>query len=695
MNAAWVLPAREQGFAAYPQREAHGSGDAPKRAGRARRSPSSIVALPGDVAAAFERAEQRLASMSMDQVKQALPSLRARVRAGQSDEPHQCFLSSEAAGLALALAAWSCHHHVGLRPYATQVLAAWLMLDGHLAEVATGEGKTVAVALAAAAAALSGAPVHVMTANDYLVQRDHDRMAVLYDGLTLTHAVVLPRMTRAERLQAYRSDITVVTAREVAFDYLRDHLALRGERHPQSLQVQAMRAAAAHDDRVPNPQRVDAFTPVLPGLCLALIDEADSILLDEATVPLLLAAPVDAVEVQTYQRALVIAATLRRGRDYHLSDRRRCALLAPGRQAVQDAVQSLATQGADVGLLRPLRRAQELVACALTAQHAMQRGRDYVVSAGAGAALKPSVHLVDEVTGRVAEGRQWSGPLQAMVELKEGLPPSPGTRVSAQITYQRFLPRYLRLGGMSGTLVEAQRELQACYGTPVRRVPLVQPDRRQWLGEMIFETTVERDAAVIERVKSLIELGRPVLVGTDSVVASQRLADALTMALASTVARVQLLNASQDAHEATCVARAGCSAVVTVATNMAGRGTDIALSNRARHAGGLHVIRTVCNRSPRIDRQLVGRAARHGDPGSAEALLSLEDDFFVEHARSRLSAFRLELLRRFTSQRAPTRSWWTAYLQRQTQAHDASVRRRLARNERELEAQFAFAGGVE
>ncbi len=730
-----VLPTREVAFAGYPQRDAQANasiaGDV-LSALRASLPQPNPTALPAAVARGLAQARARLATADTAALTKALPGMRARIRQGQ--------LRGRAAGWALALAAHACRTRLGLDPYDTQILAAWLMIDGHFAEVATGEGKTVAAGLAAAAAALAGIPVHLFTANDYLVQRDRERMAPMYDTLGLSSACVLPAMTRAERARAYRADIVLVTARELTFDYLRDHLLLAGVRDPRLLQAlaitsddaanrhaataddDALRAAAftptsftAFDDLQPTFEATDtglevvgtdaadtdthagthaattpravatppaaAPTPVLPGLCLAILDEADSILLDEATVPLILAAPIDAVERRSYERATTIAGSLRRGPHYALVAARHCELTDEGRAAVTAQVELLDRD--DAGLLRPLRRAHELVAAALSARHALHRDRHYLVRDG-------KLHLVDEVTGRIADGRQWTGPLQAMVELKEGLEPSPGTRVSAQITYQRFFPRYLRLGGMSGTLAEAQRELRVCYGAHVHHVPLVKPDRRQWCGERVFVDAAHRDAALARRVAELAGAARPVLVGTDSIATSARIAQRLR----EQGLDPQVLDAAQDAHEARCVERAGHAGVITVATNMAGRGTDIALDARARDAGGLHVIATMRNRSRRIDRQLIGRAARHGDPGSAESMLALDDAFFTEHAADALRRA-VAACARDGEVPASIALPLVAAAQRRAESRDRALRARLRGNERHADEFFAFAGGIE
>ena len=703
-TSAHILPTRDLAFAAYPQRDADAAWPALRDTWRwlhAALHQRLQARLPEPVARAIGKAQSKLMRLDDGAVLALLPRLRAQVR--------RAGLAGSSAGYALAVVAETAQRCLGLKPYPTQLLAAWLMLEGQLAEMATGEGKTLAAGLAAATAALAGVPVHVLTANDYLVQRDREKLAPLYHALGLTSACVLPSMTRAEREAAYRCDIVYLTARELAFDYLRDHLLLSGVRDPRLLRaldisqgqpgtestdfgvLSAMfetstRAAsldviAAPDAPTSTQFAVQVPAPVLPGLCLALIDEADSILLDEATVPLILAAPADAVQTASYQCAMEIARDLRRGRDYSIdAGQRRAELSDAGRAAVTVAVAALP---GPKGLLRPARRAHELVAAALSARHALQRDRDYTVQ-------DAKLALIDEVTGRIADGRQWTGPLQAMVELKEGLAPSPATRVSAQITYQRFFPRYLRIGGMSGTLAEARRELRVLYDGRVCRVPLAQPDRRRWLGEQLFADAASRDAVLVARVKRMVSQGRPVLVGTDSVAASMHVSSCLHAAGIDN----QLLNAVQDADEAGRIARAGQAGVVTVATNIAGRGTDIELDAAARAAGGLHVIATMRNRSRRIDRQLIGRAARHGDPGSAERLLSLDDALLRERAptawrRAARACARNTLVPRWLA--APL----VALAQRRAEWNELALRQHLRRSDSRTDEMYAFAGGAE
>jgi len=630
---------------------------------RAGAAPVPVATLPPPVQGALAASSWPLVSADTlpGALAGSLPQLRERLRADGWSGP--------AGGELLALLACVARLRLGIAPYPTQLLAAWSMLNGHLIEMATGEGKTLATGLAAAAGALAGTPVHVLTANDYLVRRDREAMQPLFDALGLRSACILPADDAEARRAAYRSDIVYLCARELAFDYLRDHQRLHGERDPLHARAQALESGQAGG-------------PVLPGLHLALVDEADSILLDEATVPLVLSQPGEPMDVPALQRAAALARLLTEGTDYRLEPAALQAVLGDdGRERIRRAV-----QGAG-GWLRPARRACILVEQALVAQRLLVAGRHYVVR-------DRQVQMVDELTGRIAVGRQWTEALHALVELKEGLRPSPALHTAAQITFQGFFPRYHRIGGSSGTLREDRRELAVAYGLDVRRVPLARPDRRRWLGQRVYVDPSARDAALCAAVRQAVSAGRPVLVGTDSVAASQRVA----ALLAEAGLPPQVLNALQDADEAEHIAQAGACGRITVATNMAGRGTDIRLAADAREAGGLHVIALVLNRSRRIDRQLVGRAARHGDPGSAERLLALDDRLLTQW----VPASWMTPLRRLggAGRRggvlpAPLGRALTTWAQARARLHDAALRRLLRRADRRAREFYGFAGGVE
>jgi len=657
--SAELLWARGIDFAHYPQREAGAEPSALRDLARALRGRLGRAESSLAPARALQQRIAALARTDAPEFEAALAAVRGRVRRDGLTESE---LSS-----ALVLVAATMARTLGKTPYDTQLQAARLLLAGQLVEMATGEGKTLAAALAASAAALGGVRVHVLTANDYLAARDRDALLPLYTALGLSSGVVVGATPRAQRFGLYRADIVHSTARELAFDYLHDHRALAGERDPRVLRARGL------DDGVA------PAAPALPGLCFAVIDEADSILLDEATLPLILAAPGGEVDAQAYRRAYEIGGTLQRGTHFDLLPAQRTAVLSDaGRECVAAAL-----RGSQHGALRPLRRAHELVEAALAARLLQRRDHEYAITAR-------GLELIDEVTGRIAEGRQWTGALHQMVQIKEGLEPTPPSTTAAQITYQRFFARYLHLGGTSGTLYEARHELQVLYGSGVVGVPLARPNRRRWLGEQVFTTAEAKWNAVVAAVQRERTCGRPVLVGTDSVAAS---AD-LSARLQAAGIEHQVLHALQDADEAHRIARAGERGVVTVATNIAGRGTDIHLGDGVEALGGLHVIATMRNRSRRIDRQLIGRSARHGDPGSAERLLALDDGLLRRAVPRALCRAAAASARQGVVPAALARALFTL-AQLRCEWQDRRLRRHLRRAERHLGELYAFAGGTE
>jgi preprotein translocase subunit SecA len=491
----------------------------------------------------------------------------------------------------LAIAGELAERTLGLRPHPVQYFAARAMLDGGLAEMATGEGKTVAAALAAAAAALARVPVHVITVNDYLAQRDGEALRPFYERLGLSAGIVTQQAGFEARRTAYACDVAYCTSKELVFDYLRDLL----ERGPDAGGLRERMSGAAAGVR-------------LRGLCLAVIDEADSVLLDEARVPFILSRPRDEAAARAhYERALALAATLRDA-DYVLDPAARAARLTASGQAKTDAAPGEA-------LWQVRRYREEAVTLALAALHLFRRDRDYLVRGG-------EVLVIEATTGRVAPGRVWSRGLQQLIELKERLAPSRALESALQITYQSFFARYVRLCGMSGTLAEGRGELERVYGLPVVRVPLRSPSAQRELPTRVFAHAGERWAFVARRAREVSAAGRPVLIGTDSVADSH----ALSELLAAAGLAHSLLDARNDRAEAQVVALAGAPGRITVATSMAGRGTDIALGPRVAQRGGLHVILCQANASPRIDRQFLGRCARRGEPGSCEALHSAETE---------------------------------------------------------------------
>ena len=505
----------------------------------------------------------------------------------------------EAVARAFALIRELSDRVLGKRHYDVQLIGAYAMVKGMLAEMATGEGKTLTATLVAGVAGLAGVPIHVVTVNDYLARRDAELMKPLYDALGLSVGVILSGQDLAERQQAYDKDIVYCTNKELAFDYLRDRMVLG-----QSAGDLTLKAEALHD-RAPRLGQLR-----LRGLHFALVDEADSVLIDEARTPLIISGPAASVmDRDTVARALELAANLEAGADYILSsEERRVYLTERGSIRVADFAASLSANW------RGAVSREELARQALTALNLFNRDEHYVVADG-------KVKIVDEYTGRLMPDRFWSDGLHQMIEYKEGCELSDRRATIARMTYQRFFRRYRRLSGMSGTLRAVQRELWAVYRVPVVAIPTRKPLLRVHRQDVVVSTNGMKWSRIIERVSEIHETGAPVLIGTRSVVASLEASERLQAAgLAHTV-----LNASQNDWEAQIIAQAGERGRITIATNMAGRGTDIQLGEGVGDLGGLHVIMTERHDALRIDQQLAGRSGRQGEPGSFEAILSMED----------------------------------------------------------------------
>ncbi len=648
----------------YPERADAHDARAPQRAAPHRPAPGRRLAALGRAIATLEALDDAALDAQRLQLQRAL--------AGEGLRPRHV-------EQAVALAAEAARRSLGKRAYEGQLLAALQLLDEKLVEMATGEGKSLATALAAAAAALAGMPVHVLTANDYLVQRDADGFRPLFERLGLRVASVVAGMGGELRRLAYAQPVVYVTAKELVFDYLRDRL-LRGRR--AALQ---QRAAALDGD--------GRGAPLLRGLCMGLIDEADSVLIDEAQMPLILSREhKDAAERAYRWQAWSLSGQLVEGRDFErLPLRQQVLLTEAGRERTAQLAQPLPA------LWRSSRHREHAISVALVARHQLVRDRDYLLreEAGPEGQKVERIVIVDAVSGRLAEGRRWSRGLHAMVALKEGCKPEPELETLAQLTFQRFFRRYHRLGGLSGTLSESRAELLALYGLPIVTVAPRLPPQRRLQPTRVFAGAEARWAAVAARCAALAAAGRPVLVGTESVADSQALSALLT---ASGLPHA-VLNARHDADEAAIVARAGEAGRITVATNMAGRGTDIELDARARAAGGLHVLCCQLNPSRRLDRQLIGRAARQGQPGSAETWLALDTPRLSADAGGRLAArlMRLALNPTGTGWGAHCRSLWLrlclAALQRHDEHRRARARTQLFRQDCEAERGLSFADG--
>jgi len=468
---------------------------------------------------------------------------------------------------------------LGMRHYDVQLVGAMVLDEGRIAEMKTGEGKTLTATAAVALNALTGKGVHLVTVNDYLAGRDAQWMSPVYEALGLSVGVIGSMMPEDQRRQAYAADITYGTNSEFGFDYLRDNMAVR------------------LDDCV---QRGHSF---------CIVDEVDSILIDEARTPLIISGVPEAA-ADTYYRFARIVPTLKKGDDYEVDEKHRT--VAPLESGVEKVERALGIEHLYLDVHGQL--VNHFIQ-ALKAESLFRKDKEYIVRDG-------EVLIVDEFTGRVLEGRRYSEGLHQAIEAKEGLKIREENQTLATITLQNYFRMYDKLSGMTGTASTEANEFHKIYETDVVSVPTHRPMVRDDQNDLIFKTKDAKFNAVIESIKEAHDLGQPVLVGTISVEVSEMLSGMLERrGIPHSV-----LNAKQHAQEAEVIARAGERGSVTIATNMAGRGVDIKLGEGVPDVGGLFVIGTERHESRRIDNQLRGRSGRQGDPGRTLFFLSAEDD---------------------------------------------------------------------
>ena len=614
-----------------------------------------------DIVDRVERVQREVDALSDEGLRQAAQDLRAGLR-------REGFVPDLTAR-SFALIRAAAGRTVGMRHFPVQLIGGHAMLEGMLAEMETGEGKTLTATLPAATAALAGMHVHVITVNDYLAERDAEAMRAVYGALGLSVAVVKTGEAPAERRAAYAADISYCTNKDIGFDYLRDSLALETRKGRGRLLLEKLLRRSERLDKM-----------LLRGLHFAIIDEADSVLIDEARTPLIISGDQGGeAAAELFGVVLEIVRQLEAGSDFRVSSRERNVTLTEhGRVRLKQFAQSLPPQW------RSARGREELARQGLLALHLFELDVHYLVREG-------KVQIIDEYTGRVMPDRSWERGLQQLIELKEGCEVSGMRTTLARITYQRLFRRYLRLAGMSGTASEVAPELEAVYGLKVLHVPTNRPVMRRDQGVRLYVTREKKWQAVADAVAQITRAGRPVLIGTRSVAASEELG---ALFAASGVNHV-LLNARQDKEEAEIIARAGEARQVTIATNMAGRGTDIRLGPAVVDNGGLHVILTEFHESQRIDRQLFGRCARQGDPGSYEAIVSLEDDIFRRYVRSPAAA----LAARYGLQSEPLPGWAAyslkAFAQRLAESANSHMRRSTMEQDKRLDSALAFAGKAE
>ncbi|TAK83359.1 MAG: hypothetical protein EPO12_05735 [Aquabacterium sp.] len=622
-----------------------------------------------------------------------------RLRAATRAAARRAFLSKgfDDGAQALALIREAARRTLGLFAHPPQLLAAWKLLCGHMVELDTGEGKTLTAGLAACMGALAGVPTHVVTVNDYLAQRDAQKCMPLFAAFGLRVGVVHSGVAQALRAAEYQQDLTYCTNKDLVFDYLRDRVNAHGVHSQAQLAVRRLHGEGRSTEALR-----------LRGLHFAIVDEADSILIDEARTPLILSTARDGGSDDAIWRlVLQVAAGLEEERHFELAGPQRIPeLTLEGRKRLDElaerheqrgqraggselVTEDGAEQAAEHAALAEFWRIEwvreHYVLSALRALHVLVRDQHYVVHEG-------KIVIVDEFTGRLLPDRSWEQGLHQLVEVKEGCATTGQNRTLARLTYQIFFSRYLRLSGMSGTLGEVARETAAVYRVPTLRVEPNKPSRRILHPALLLKDTATKEQAIVEDVKRSLARGQAVLVGTRSVWSSESVSKALT---AAGVAH-RVLNALQNADEAELVAQAGQPGAVTVATNMAGRGTDIPLAPAVAQCGGLHVILTEWHESARIDRQLIGRGARQGDPGSGRAIVALDDDVIERHGESYA---RWAAMRWACTETSQPPQWAITALKRAVQfkaeSGNAAMRRATLRSDKHMRQQLAFSGSPE
>jgi preprotein translocase subunit SecA len=611
--------------------------------------------------AAVNAEASRVATFQADELRQEIRALRISLYAQG--------LEDELVARAFAIVCVTAERRIGLRPYDVQLYAGKVILQGKIAEMETGEGKTLTATLPACAAALAGIPVHIVTVNDFLVTRDAKWMGPVYKALGLSVGTITEGMSFKERREAYACDVTYCTNKQLVFDYLKDQIQIGQSKHKLQLSLEDMYNSNPSNNRL-----------MLRGLCFAIVDEADSVLVDEARTPLIISNKTNnSQEEVAYRQAIDIAQTLTHPRDFVVKTREKRVVLNDFGKA-----QSKKLTRALGGVWRGTTAREDLICQALSALHLFERDKHYLISDG-------KVQIIDEYTGRVMPDRSWERGLHQMIETKENLVLTSNHETLSRISYQRFFRRYLHLAGMTGTAHEVTGELWSVYRASVQRIPTNKVLRRSTQKDQLYVSAEQRWKAVVGRVKELHRQGRPVLIGTRSVAASEHLSRLL---LAASLPH-KVLNASQNQEESKIISQAGQPGKITVATNMAGRGTDIRLAEGISELGGLHVLATERHEAGRIDRQLFGRCGRQGDAGSYQVILSLEDELLTDCYGNSLQG----LVQKLFNSSKPLPRWFAvpviSWAQRSAERHHRRSRSDLLRIDEKLGDLMAFAGNRE
>lgn len=543
--------------------------------------------------------EREFKELNDQRLRKESLSLRYRAKAGE-----------DLAGLlpqAFALVRESSRRTIGLRHFEVQLIGGMALFHGSIAEMDTGEGKTLTATLPLYLHALRGKGSHLATVNDYLAGRDADIMRPVYELLGMSVGVVLTEMSRPQRRKSYAADITYGTAKEFGFDFLRDRLVLRRLKQDRLEFLDTLGSSSG--SKAPAGER-----PVQRDPYFALVDEADSILIDEARTPLIISAIGDDHEESiraSHAWSASVADQFKEDEHYEYDhEKKKVELNAAGRQLVRALPQPEEMDG--VGLID----SYEFV------ERSVKVARDFLLDQHYVVSDENEIVIVDEFTGRLAEGRKWRDGIHQAIEAKEGLDITVDTGQAARITVQDLFLRYRVLAGMTGTAMTSAREFRKIYKTLVVRIPTNRPAQRRVEPDRVFQSGTVKWEQITDDIERLHAAGRPILIGTRTIEKSELLSQLLD----ARGIEHQVLNARHIASEAEIVSQAGQPGRVTVATNMAGRGTDIKLGDGVSDLGGLHVILTEIHDSARIDRQLIGRCGRQGDPGSYQRYLAIDDD---------------------------------------------------------------------
>ena len=569
---------------------------------------------------------------------------------------------------ALAMIGEAVYRTLGLRPFRVQYAAALALARGRIVEMATGEGKTLAVSMAGILHGWSGKGCHIVTANTYLALRDAVSMTPLYEFVGLRAKALHPQMSKKERRSCYEADITYGTSSDVAADYLKDQLVLKGQGNSKEWQVIRVMDEEHSADIVQRP------------LSRVIIDEADSVLIDGSVTPLIISGPARNCEPQqAYLTASSIASSMRLGADFSIGNVfGEIDVTFIGEKKVKKS------WAEDRHCKCGLRRYQELVVQALKAIYFYQRDKHYLVDA-------QKIVIVDESTGRPMPGRSWRDGMHQAIQAKEDVPVLLPNETHARISFQRFFRLYEKISGITGTAMDARGEFWQIYDLKLAKIPTHRRCERKVIAPSFFVSTEEKWQATLLDIKQRHSVGQPVLVGTWSIKDSEQ----LSKILSSEGLEHVVLNAKNLPQEAAIVAGAGRRGAITIATNMAGRGTDIKLEESVKALGGLHVIRTDAGDCSRVDKQLFGRCARQGDPGSATSYLSFEDPLPMKFLSALQAPLMIGLLSYIPSFfLRPIGSLTLLYCQRTASSKLHVQRQRLLDADLRLDQNLSFAGKV-